>query len=417
MSDQHMDDVLVAAAYAGVEPIVDTIPIPHHPASTQAPFGAVLATSSAAEEEGEVKDEVTVGQVDVTKEIVDQNMEGEESSSDEESEPDSDDEDQKKLRIEIEGALKKEEQAAAGPLVTAHEVKQLPIKKPNVELTPECPIAKMGRILNVNRAENAITIQSVPNQLPLDEGSVLCLTNRQVLGCVDEVFGPVSLPLYLIRFETAEDIPEAATLHADVFYATEHATYVQPEKCRVKGSDASNLYDEEPGDDEMEFSDDEAEQSAKRSKRKHPGNKQQSTEPRPPRQQYREPHHHQPRHFQAGYHHDHPPPPRPHQPYQAPPPYPPQYHQPYPMAPPPPPPHNAYYPDQYQYHPGQYQQHPEQQHHHHPGGPGGYPPPYPPPQEQYPPQQWQQPPPRPYNPNAPYPPYQPPQPPRSNYPY
>lgn len=38
---------------------------------------------------------------------------------------------------------------------------------------------------------------------------------------------------------------------------------------RFKGSDASNMHDEEPADDELEFSDDEAEAAYKReSKRK-----------------------------------------------------------------------------------------------------------------------------------------------------
>ncbi|RHY35353.1 hypothetical protein DYB32_000157 [Aphanomyces invadans] len=226
-------------------------------------------------EEGEVKAE-ELEQGVVKAEVVehvdaDMGASDESSDDDDESEPDSDDEDQSKLRLEIETALKKEEQGSltSAPVVTAHEVSQLPVTKPAMEqLTAECPISKMGRILNVNSAERAITIQSVPNQLPLDEGSVLCLPDRVVLGCVDEVFGPVSLPMYLIRFDTADEIPAGATLHTDVYYATEHATYVQPEKCRVKGSDASNLYDEELGPDEMDFSDDEAEQSAKKCKRK-----------------------------------------------------------------------------------------------------------------------------------------------------
>ncbi|KAF0720268.1 Aste57867_455 [Aphanomyces stellatus] len=225
---EYMDDVLVAAAYAGV----DVVPAVAH----ADPVKAVANVPAPALEEGE--------EVEVTHETpVDQDMG--ESSDDEESEPDSDDEDQTKLRMEIEVALKKEEQGSltSEPIVTAHEVsfKQLPVKKPTVELTADCPIAKMGRILSVNTTEQAITIQSVPNQLPLDEGSVLCLTNRVVLGCVDEVFGPVSLPLYLIRFETVAEMPQAAQMQADVFYATEHATYVEADKCRVKGSDASNF--------------------------------------------------------------------------------------------------------------------------------------------------------------------------------
>ncbi|RLO08479.1 hypothetical protein DYB28_004117 [Aphanomyces astaci] len=251
---------MVAAAYAGAEvpetvipPSIDVLHLDTPGAVAQVEEGGMQADDAI-----EAVDDADMGDAD-------------ESSEDDESDPDSDDEDQSKLRLEIESALKKEEQGSltSAPVVTAHEVFQLPVKKPSMEqLTEECPISKMGHILNVNLAERAITIQSLPHQMPLDEGSVLCLPNRVVLGLVDEVFGPVSLPLYLIRFETADEIPAGAILHADVLYASEHATYVQADKCRIKGSDASNLYDEEPAADEMEYSDDEAEQSAKKSKRK-----------------------------------------------------------------------------------------------------------------------------------------------------
>ncbi|KDO30014.1 hypothetical protein SPRG_05203 [Saprolegnia parasitica CBS 223.65] len=192
------------------------------------------------------------------------------------SEPDdSDDEDTGKLRNEIEAALKRDEQTSliAGPVATVHEVQKVPVKKADVQLTSDCPIDRMGYVLNINRAGPSITIQGHPHQAILDEGSVLCLQSRVVLGCVDEVFGQVKLPMYLIRFEKPEDIPESVALQAAVFYTTQHATYVETSKLNVKGTDASNLYDEEVGAEEMEFSDDEAEAEARRklkaTKRKH----------------------------------------------------------------------------------------------------------------------------------------------------
>lgn len=171
-----------------------------------------------------------------------------------------------KLRAEIEAAMENEDAQAAGPLKTPNEVTSLPVREPGVELTANCPIAECGSILNLSVPGLMITIKSLPNTKPLDEGSVLCLEDRTVLGCVDEVFGPVLMPMYLVRFETADKMPKGAAVNARVFYATEHTTYIVPEEIKDKGTDASNLYDEET--DEAVYSDDEAEAAARRQNRK-----------------------------------------------------------------------------------------------------------------------------------------------------
>ncbi|KAJ0404853.1 hypothetical protein P43SY_007935 [Pythium insidiosum] len=187
----------------------------------------------------------------------------EEEDDDEE---DGDDDDPQKLRAEIEAAMAKEEAKASGPLKTANEVERVPVREPEVELTADCPIARCGTILNVSRPGLMVTIKSDANAKPLDEGSVLCFEDRTVLGCVDEVFGPVLMPMYLVRFENADKIPMQTANNKSVFYATEHTTYIVPEKIRDKGTDASNLFDEEA--DETVYSDDEAEAAAKRQHRK-----------------------------------------------------------------------------------------------------------------------------------------------------
>lgn len=185
------------------------------------------------------------------------------SSSDDSSSDEEDDEKSTaELRAEIEAALEKEDTQASGPLTTPHEVTSVPVREPGVELTADCPIAECGSILNVSVPGLMITIKSLMNAKPLDEGSVLCLEDRTVLGCVDEVFGPVLMPMYLVRFQAAEKIPAAAVVNERVFFATEHTTYIVPESIKDKGTDASNLYDEET--DEAVYSDDEAEAAAKR---------------------------------------------------------------------------------------------------------------------------------------------------------
>ncbi|CAI5708669.1 unnamed protein product [Peronospora destructor] len=183
-----------------------------------------------------------------------------ESSSDEEGEEPA------KLRAEIEAAMTKEDNKMSGLLTTEHEVVTAPVREPDVELTEGCPVAHCGSILNVSLPGLMMTVKSNPKSKPLDEGSVLCLEDRTVLGCVDEVFGPVLVPLYLVRFENASKMPKKATVDAAVYFAIEHTTYIIPENIKDKGTDASNLFDEET--EETEFSDDEAEAASKRGKRK-----------------------------------------------------------------------------------------------------------------------------------------------------
>jgi hypothetical protein len=102
----------------------------------------------------------------------------------------------------------------------------------------------------------------------LDTGSLLTFEDRNVLGVVYETFGSVLEPLYALRFATAEQInAEMIYVGKAVYYVPADSTYVLTRALRAmaKGSDASNVWDEEVGDDERDFSDDEAEAEYKRS--------------------------------------------------------------------------------------------------------------------------------------------------------
>ncbi|UZJ57065.1 hypothetical protein CBS101457_006385 [Exobasidium rhododendri] len=123
----------------------------------------------------------------------------------------------------------------------------------------------------------------------LDTGSLLAFNDRNVLGVVYETFGSVLSPLYALRYPSASHINQhLIKVGKEVGYVPSHSTYVLTRALRAlgKGSDASNLWDEEIGDDEREFSDDEAEANHKRSakaskgkskKRDHPEALEQST--------------------------------------------------------------------------------------------------------------------------------------------
>ncbi|PWA02233.1 hypothetical protein BB558_001624 [Smittium angustum] len=95
----------------------------------------------------------------------------------------------------------------------------------------------------------------------LDYGSVLIFDDYTVLGPVFETFGPVKKPLYSILFKSADKIDrERIFVGRNVLCVEPSSQFVATENLfLLKGSDASNLNDEEIAEDEVEFSDDQEE--------------------------------------------------------------------------------------------------------------------------------------------------------------
>ena len=122
--------------------------------------------------------------------------------------------------------------------------------------------------------DDIVTVQALPSpgdrdadsdSRAIDEGSILCFEDRTVLGRVDEVFGQVSQPFYAVRFgKTRRPDMERCKPGTKVFMAVEHTTFVRMDQVMLdRGSDASNIYDEEPAPEELDYSDDEEEARAK----------------------------------------------------------------------------------------------------------------------------------------------------------
>ena len=138
--------------------------------------------------------------------------------------------------------------------------------KPNVIITDQDPITLLGTVLHVVEQSVVIKGDTVGEFRVLDATSVLCTENRTILGVVADVIGNVRHPIYLLRF-SQDDEALMASLEPGtrIFYPANYATFVFTSALRnLKGSDASNFYDEEVGDEEMEFSDDEKESAYKR---------------------------------------------------------------------------------------------------------------------------------------------------------
>jgi len=165
-----------------------------------------------------------------------------------------------------EGKRSNDKSESAG-LRTANEKPEEVIPKPNISVTEDMHIEELGKVEATIEATVLIKAKVSGDYQVLESGSVLCLKDRTVLGVVSETLGRVEQPLYTVRFTNDKAIEEAGMSIAGtpVYYIKEHSTFVftQPLK-GIKGSDASNFHDEEVGEDEMEFSDDEAEAAYKR---------------------------------------------------------------------------------------------------------------------------------------------------------
>jgi H/ACA ribonucleoprotein complex non-core subunit NAF1 len=154
----------------------------------------------------------------------------------------------------------------SGPLRTANEKPEEVLPKPNIVITPEMKITELGEVENIVDNFALIRASTSGDYMVLETGSALCLHDRTLIGVVQETLGRVQEPLYMVGFKTAEEIKEASiTKGTKVFYVDDHSTYVFTQALRaLKGTDASNMHDEELAGDEVEFSDDEQEREYKK---------------------------------------------------------------------------------------------------------------------------------------------------------
>ncbi|KAH8804693.1 Gar1/Naf1 RNA binding region-domain-containing protein [Xylogone sp. PMI_703] len=155
---------------------------------------------------------------------------------------------------------------AGAQLRTKNELPEEVIPKPDVTITPEMPIVELGNVAAVVEGTVLVKAKISGEYRVLESGSVLCLADRTVIGAVSETLGRVEQPLYCVRFASEAEIDETGLfVGTTIFYSERHSTYVFTQALKAfKGSDASNLHDEEVGDEEIEFSDDEAEMEHKR---------------------------------------------------------------------------------------------------------------------------------------------------------
>ncbi|TXG74523.1 hypothetical protein ES288_1Z037000v1 [Gossypium darwinii] len=178
-------------------------------------------------------------------------VDGTDSDDDDEEEEEDDDEEDgtdeilSALDIELDEVDDEEEDAGAlrGPIKSKNEVEVLPQVPPlDVELQPHHQMLPVGVVLSV--ISTKVIVEGREQHNPLNEGSILWITaDRSPLGFVDEIFGPVKNPYYVIRYNSESEVPAGIHEGTSISFVPEFANHLS---------------------DDAEFSDDEKEAEYRR---------------------------------------------------------------------------------------------------------------------------------------------------------
>lgn len=123
-------------------------------------------------------------------------------------------------------------------------------------LDQEAVLKPFGHIKSMV-SENVAMIESMAMVDAVDEGSVLFTEDRVAIGIVLETFGPVRQPWYIVRVLPvslpggSEETQSNPTVGSTVMFSPCSASVKRiatDSLIKQKGSDASNLYDEEPNE-------------------------------------------------------------------------------------------------------------------------------------------------------------------------
>ncbi|KAH9849222.1 Gar1/Naf1 RNA binding region-domain-containing protein [Lenzites betulinus] len=155
---------------------------------------------------------------------------------------------------------------------TKNEMVEIDIMIPEIwEVGPHDELERVGEVMSI--VDKVVIVKGQTSGITnrgsekaLDSDTLLVFEDRKVLGFIFETFGPTSEPLYQIRFNSKFPLDsEKVQVGRAVYHVPDRSNYVFVRQLRqFRGSDASNVHDEEPGDDEVEFSDDEQEAAHKR---------------------------------------------------------------------------------------------------------------------------------------------------------
>ncbi|ESQ56255.1 hypothetical protein EUTSA_v10024822mg [Eutrema salsugineum] len=154
------------------------------------------------------------------------------------------------------------------PIRSKNKLKELPpVPDVDVTLEPHHVTLPVGVVLSVLSTQ--LVVERMEKHSPLTEGSILWITERRTpLGLVDEIFGPVKCPYYIVRFNSKSEVPEGIIQGTHVSFVADYAQHIlNIKELEKKGYDESGDNDEEISED----SDDEKEAENKKKKNRDHG--------------------------------------------------------------------------------------------------------------------------------------------------
>ncbi|KAL3232471.1 H/ACA ribonucleoprotein complex non-core subunit NAF1 [Nakaseomyces bracarensis] len=138
------------------------------------------------------------------------------------------------------------------------------------KIDEKATIMPIGKIKSLIDDNFIITADISGEKRVLEEGSIFCLEDKTPLGVLREVFGPLQSPYYRVGITSklkGKKEPKDY-LELSVFIVLKDVHWIDTfELKKIKGSDASNMFDEELPEEEQEFSDDEKEAMYKKHKK------------------------------------------------------------------------------------------------------------------------------------------------------
>jgi rRNA processing protein Gar1 len=117
----------------------------------------------------------------------------------------------------------------------------------DVIITDQMKLELAGTIDHIVEDQVIIKASQPGTSRVLDDGTIIAFENRQVLGRIYETFGPIAAPLHSIRFNVASDIDGSlVTTGTKVYFVPDYSVWtLTAQLARLRGCDASNMYDEE----------------------------------------------------------------------------------------------------------------------------------------------------------------------------
>ncbi|KAJ8543456.1 hypothetical protein K7X08_005979 [Anisodus acutangulus] len=156
-----------------------------------------------------------------------------------------------------------EDTGVKGPIKSKNEVQVLPpVPEVTATLEPHHQMQPVGIVTSIIGAQ--VVVEGVEKHNPLNDGSILWITeSTSPLGIVDEIFGPVKNPYYIVRYNSDQEVPPGIQPGTLISFVPEFSNHILNDNSLYKkGYDASGENDEEVSEDE--FSDDEEEAEYKK---------------------------------------------------------------------------------------------------------------------------------------------------------